>query len=336
MRMRVHFTSPNGMNAMMSHARSSTPTMAQNSSPAYPPSVADFYQHLNRSIFRSLGDSVPALAQQYGDTYLADFEFHLQLLRAAFPEKPWPKWVADGYVGLNKAILREEQGFRETGRYSAGIEDLDQVKQDVYDNANVMEKFYLVGLYCTYFLWHHHYRILNFFRNEFLLAPGNTPRTSAEWGVGHGLLTFEALKTWPEASTVLADISCHSLGFSQALLTSAGMWPRCSTVFGDVLATPQPVVDRLICSELLEHVPDPRALLIRVCESLSDRGIAYITGAINAPQPDHVFLFNSSEELLGLVESCGLRVRSHLSVCHPNREGDEKPPTVLALVAGRA
>lgn len=301
---------------------------------SFPPSVEQFCQHLNRSLFRSLGDYVPVLARERGSAYLDDFESHLRLLQDAFPAKPWPKWASDGYVALNKAILQEESEFRETGRYSAGVEDLEQVKHDIYDNPAVMERFYLVGLYCTYFLWPHHVLILDYFRREFL-GSGDAPSTCAEWGVGHGMLTLEALRAWPAATSVLADLSPHSLGFSQSLLTAAGLWPRCSAILGDVLTTPLPAVDRLICSELLEHVPDPMALLARVRECLTPTGRVYLTGAINAPQPDHVFLIRTARELLNMARSAGLEVFSHLAVCHPSRAGDPQAPTVLALVAGR-
>jgi hypothetical protein len=302
---------------------------------ALSPLVGEFYERVNRSLFRSLGESLPALVQEYGPPYLDDFERRLQILRDAFPAKPWPNWAADGYIAFNKSILKEEAGFKETGQYSAAAEDLDDVIDDVYHNPQVMERFYLVGLYCTYFLWPHHYQVLNFYRRNFVHAPAPAPQTFAEWGVGHGLLAYEALKLWDGAQAVIADLSPHSLAFSESLLRATGLWFRCRAVEGDVMTADLAPVDRLVCSELLEHVPDPVGLLSRIRECLNPGGITYLTGAINAPQPDHVFLFESAGDLLETVRKSGFIIDSHLSVCHPNRARESKPPTVLALVARR-
>jgi SAM-dependent methyltransferase len=301
-----------------------------------PRRLAEFHARLDRSVFRSLGAAVGGLADQFGAEYLDDFESHLELLRSAFPEKPWPDWAVQGFVNLNKAILKEEMHFRQTGQYAARPEDLERVTEEVYDNEEVMERYYLVGLYCTYFLWPHHYRILRFYRQSFLQA-GPPPARLAEWGVGHGLLALEALRRWPAAGAALLDLSRFSLAFAERLLNAAGVGERCQSRLGDVLELPDlPRVDRLICSELLEHVPDPGRLLDRVREALAPGGLAYLTGAINAAQPDHVYLFTSDEQLLGMLRDHGLTAREHLTACHPSREHEARPPAVVAMVVERA
>jgi 2-polyprenyl-3-methyl-5-hydroxy-6-metoxy-1,4-benzoquinol methylase len=275
------------------------------------------------------------LAQQYGPAYLADFEDHLRLLRRAFDGKPWPDWAVRGYVSLTKKILVEEIGFRESGAYSAQPDDLARIIDEVYDNEDVMDRYYLVGLYCTYFLWPHHYKILEFYRTTFLQT-GAPPEQISEWGVGHGLLSLEALRTWPHARAALVDISRFSLDFSQRLLEAAGVGVRCQYQRDNVMdMTALPVVDRIICSELLEHVPDPNRLLKQVYDGLRPGGCAYLTGAINAAQPDHIFLFTTSDELFQMVESHGFRINAHLTTSHPNREHELHPPSVLALVVDR-
>jgi ubiquinone/menaquinone biosynthesis C-methylase UbiE len=303
-----------------------------------PPLVQTFHARLNRSLFMTLGAAISDLTRDYGPAYLDDFERDLELLRAAFPEKPWPDWAVQGYVRLNKEILKEEMHFRQTGEYTAKPEDLGRVTEEVYDNEDVMDSYYLVGLYGTYFLWPHHYRVLDFFRRSFLRI-GPPPRRLAEWGVGHGLLTLEALRQWPEARALIVDVSKHSLGFAGRILGAAAVGGRCEPLQGDVLKlklADLPTADRIICSELLEHVPDPGLLLDRLCGALAPGGLAYLTGAINAAQPDHVYLFTSDRQLFRLVEDHGLVIKASLTACHPNREGSENPPAVLAMVVEAA
>jgi len=79
-------------------------------------------------------------------------------------------------------------------------------------------------------------------------------------------------------------------------------------------------------------VPDPDRLLERLRAALAPGGSAYLTGAINAAQPDHVYLFTSDEQLFRLMEKHGFRVRAHLMACHPNRQAERAPPAVVAMV----
>src|SRR5688572_5961778 len=302
-----------------------------------PSLVSAFQEHVGRSMFRSLGEPIVDLGREFGDVYFSDFESHLHLLQSAFPAKPWPRWSADGFIRFSKQILREEASFRETGQYSAAPEDFDKITEAIYDNGAVMEGYYLVGLYCSYFIWPHHYQILSFFRDAFLRSGHAAPKTLAEWGVGHGLYSLLALQQWPGAKAVLADISRHSLSFSEALMAAAGCLDGCKPCLGDVMKSwDEWPVDRMICGEMLEHVPDPGKLLEQIRDGLNPNGLAYLTGAINAPQSDHVSLFRSEAELLRLAGENGFRVRRHLLVCHPNRRHDANPPQVLAMVAERA
>jgi hypothetical protein len=87
---------------------------------------------------------------------------------------------------------------------------------------------------------------------------------------------------------------------------------------------------------LLEHVPEPKVLLDQVRHGLRPGGIAYLTGAVNAPQPDHISLFRSPEELTALVEGQGLQINRKLVVCPPKRKGRLNPPMVVAMVVESA
>ena len=294
--------------------------------------VSEFRARLDRSLFRSLGAGIADLANQYGEAYCQTFESHLELLRLAFPEKQWPEWAAQGYINLNKAILKEELSFRQSGQYAAKPEDLQRVTEEVYDNEAVMDGYYLVGLYCTYFLWPHHYRIFEFYRQSFLQV-GPPPKQMMEWGVGHGLLSLEALQFWPTARATLLDLSKFSLAFAQRLLQAGQVGERFRGRQGNVLElTEFPQTDRIICSELLEHVPEPDRLLEQLRGALAPGGLAYLTGAINAAQPDHVYLFTSDEQLFRMIENHGFVIKAHLTACHPNREGTHNPPAVVAMV----
>ncbi len=295
--------------------------------------LSDFKARLDGSLFRALGKGVDIIHAEFGSDYLTDFDHHLRLLRRAYPERPWPAWPANGYISFNRMVLKEELAFRESGTYSAGAEDMNRITADIYDSDEVMDGYYLVGLYATYFIWPHHYRMLDYYRRSFLGVEEGEVTRFAEWGVGHGLLSAAALARWPHARGWLFDLSAHSLGFARRLLDAAGHAGRCQFVQGDVVTEPElPVVDRLVCSEVLEHVPRPDLVLARVRAALAPGGRAFLTAAINAPQADHVHLFRSDKDVFAMADAAGLAVRSHLSVVHPNRAGEACPPQVVGMV----
>ena len=63
--------------------------------------------------------------------------------------------------------------------------------------------------------------------------------------------------------------------------------------------------DFISMCEVLEHVEDPLKLLNKLNYLLSPNGTAYITTPTNAPTIDHIYLFNNTDEIRGLIKSTG-------------------------------
>ena len=294
--------------------------------------IEELRRRLKSSMLPFLADAIEQLSTKPGyNELLADV---LDALKRSYPDKPWPNWAANGLLRFNRSVILEELKFRDSGKYSRNLDETDDINEAIYKSQDVMEGYYLVGLLLTYFTWIHHSRILDFYRSEFLARPGAVA-TGMEWGVGHGLLTWLAARAWPEATFTAGDLSPHSIEFSRRLLSAEGFGDRVHYVQGDVLSDDLvlPRVDRLICSELLEHVSDPAKVTRRVASCLNPQGLAFITAAVNAPQEDHVFLFRSADEVAELIAASGLTIERALPVVHPNSEGRAEPPTVLAVVA---
>lgn len=294
--------------------------------------VKELQKKLKNSFFSFLASSMDVLEMTYGNDYLIDAERYLQLLKKTFPSKNFIEWALDGFITFNREILKEEKVFKEKGHYSAGVYDFERVCNEVYKNPDIMKGYYLVGMFLSYFCWQHHYELLSFYRKNFLESTDSIPHTVMEWGVGHGLLTLLALSSWPKVKSIVYDISPYSLKFSQKLFFTAGYDANCKYRIGDVLKESVPCVDRLICGELLEHVPDPKSLMNKVYRSLRPGGLAFVTGAVNSAQHDHVYLFRSPEEIYSLANECNLNITSSIAVVHPSRKGHELEPTVVAMI----
>ncbi len=286
---------------------------------------------LKASVLPFLGHSLDRLA----DDRQAELDELLLLLHRAFPEQPSPGWAVKATLRFNRMIIAEELDYRERAAYRRAPQDAADVNQLIYQSAETMTGFYLAGLLLSYFTWPHHTALLSFYRESFLT--GRKPGTVMEWGVGHGLFTLHAKRQWPNASLVALDISEHSLDFTKRLLEADGTSCRPQFVLGDILAESLvlPTVDRLVCAEVLEHVADPKALLQRVADCLLPGGVTFLTAAINAPQPDHIFHFRDAGEVEELVRAAGLVIRAKRSLTHPHRARQSEAPTVLALIAAK-
>ena len=95
--------------------------------------------------------------------------------------------------------------------------------------------------------------------------------------------------------------------------------------------------DTLICEELLEHVERPDLLLEQLLRLVEPGGSAYITGAITAAAPDHIYEFQGPEEVLAMARAAGWEVRDHL--CAEGRamtSAAKGPPRVVAMLLSRA
>lgn len=296
--------------------------------------VQEYRLALKASMLPYLADAIDSLSKEL--RYVELLGEILMLLKRGFAEKDWPKWAAGGTMKFNRSVIQAEIQFRETNQYSHSRADFEVVNDAVYKDEQVMEGYYLVGLLLSYFTWVHQYWMLKFFQDAFLARRGSV-ESIMEFGVGHGLFSLLAARQWREAKITVTDISQHSLAFTRRLLMADGKVDGAIYQQFDVMKSkPLPRVDRLICSEVLEHVPDPLALLRLIRESLQSHGFAFVTAAINAPQVDHIYLFTSREEVEAMVQEAGLVVLSALPVAHPNQTGNKTPPTVLAMVLAQA
>jgi 2-polyprenyl-3-methyl-5-hydroxy-6-metoxy-1,4-benzoquinol methylase len=136
-----------------------------------------------------------------------------------------------------------------------------------------------------------------------------------EIGVGHGLLTREALRRSREAHVTLVDISPASLKVAARMLTAFGIAAeRVDLVLGDFLADDMrlPAPDLLVLGEVLEHVDEPARFLARARALLAPDGRIFLSTCANCPAPDHVYLFHDADEIRALVRDAGLTIEREI------------------------
>ena len=59
--------------------------------------------------------------------------------------------------------------------------------------------------------------------------------------------------------------------------------------------------DFIVLGEVLEHLDEPKQILVKLSKLLKPGGLLWITTPTNAPALDHVYLFNTKEEVVKLI-----------------------------------
>jgi 2-polyprenyl-3-methyl-5-hydroxy-6-metoxy-1,4-benzoquinol methylase len=170
-----------------------------------------------------------------------------------------------------------------------------------------MFDLYLPGILLSQFLWSHHYRQLQFFRERYV-PKASGARLFYDVGVGTGFYSKEMLVALRQVRGIGCDISEHSLGHTTRMLDRWGLAARFEPRWVDILEARLPPADCIVSVEVLEHLEDPPAFLRALHRMLRPGGVGYITAAINAPNADHIYLYRSIAEVTREIEEAGFRV----------------------------
>lgn len=220
-------------------------------------------------------------------------------------------YAVDAYLKMCGNMLRCQVDFMRTGRYP--VESSDQANQTVYSSDSEMLS-YMVGLGISQFLWNTHYEMFSFFSTAMRERSGSIG-SYLEIGPGHGLLLEKALALGVDLKEVVAvDISPTSLELARAII--AHSMPDKSNVrfvLGDILKIDLGrQFDFIAMGEVLEHVNQPNTLLIRLKQMLAPEGRGFISTCANCPAIDHVYQFDTVEQIRELITSSGLVIEKDL------------------------
>lgn len=249
----------------------------------------------------------------------------LRQRQAEFGE-PWVQELGrliDSFVGktqenLDKAIhgyiefaldgMRLQKKFEKTRQYEP--KSYDEAKAQVYDDEQYMFDKYLPGILLSHYLWPHHYKQLQFF--DRVIAPKLTAMDVLNFcdvGPGTGFYTRQVLERCSNATGNVFDISLHSLEFSRRQVTAFGVSDRFTLQQRDIIANPpQEKFDFLMSVEVLEHLEDPIAFLKALKSMMKPNAYGFITAAVTAANDDHIYLYNTGDEVADQLEEVGFEV----------------------------
>jgi 2-polyprenyl-3-methyl-5-hydroxy-6-metoxy-1,4-benzoquinol methylase len=274
--------------------------------------VESFSEQLSKK-YPMFGGVVMQAYETFGDEWAEEFADALGRMFGVTVGEGWAEAIK-GYGLFSMDALRYQAFLEKNGRYK--FSNYDEVKADRWDNAEFMLNNYMPGMFISYYLWPHHYRLIRHYRDVVLaeLAIHESSYTTfCEVGVGTGIYSRETLKRLPKAIGTGYDISEHSLSFCRRGMRAFGAEDRFTLDKRDVLSNPPPATDFLICQEVLEHLDNPAGFCKGLFAMIRPGGAAYITAAINAGHSDHIYLYKSSREARAQLEEAGFTVESEVS-----------------------
>jgi 2-polyprenyl-3-methyl-5-hydroxy-6-metoxy-1,4-benzoquinol methylase len=215
-------------------------------------------------------------------------------------------YAIDCYLQMIADMNSETVEFLRSGKYSSST--FREVNERVYARPEIME-YYMHGLILSQFLWKHHYLMFDYFITHFP-EYAKTPGTYLEVGVGHGFLLSKAIEVLDVNTQVTAmDISETSIKLAKSFVGN----DRVDYRLQDILTFDEDrKFDFIVLGEVLEHVEQPLELLVKLHGLLAPDGVFFFTTPTNAPAIDHIYLFNTVEEVREMVEKAGFHIGSEL------------------------
>jgi 2-polyprenyl-3-methyl-5-hydroxy-6-metoxy-1,4-benzoquinol methylase len=234
------------------------------------------------------------------------------------------------FIALSEEFVLLQIELDRTGRYR--YSSFDEVRDKVYDNAELMDHQYLNGLFLSQAFWVNHSKIHDYFVDAF--CDGNLPSgTVLEVPSGTGIFIAEFSRRNPGWTAIGMDLSEHSVAFSREIVAlTPGASARVER--GDVFELPDDArYARIICGELLEHLENPEELLGKLASLIAQDGKLFVTTAIWAASIDHIYLYESTQEARDMLqEYFAIESELALNVREAHGPEDEKTPINYACV----
>jgi len=221
------------------------------------------------------------------------------------------EYLAESYLVVVGDTLREQIYFQKHKKYRYST--FDEVAKDVYFNKEYMSH-YMYGIALTTYFWPNHLAMWRFF-NETL--PRDKKGKYLEIGPGHGCFFTTAIDESSYDSFLGIDVSETSVQQTTELVNHRrrGKPARPFEIRNmDFLSADVPArsFDAVVMGEVLEHVERPDLMMKQICNVAKDDAYIYISTCIDSPIVDHIYLFESTEELEKLFNDCGLKIVKEL------------------------
>ena len=211
------------------------------------------------------------------------------------------------------------------------FDNFGDVRDKILNNSEVMLGRYLNGVLLSQAFWshskYHDFFIEKFCSNDLIGAVLDVP-------VGTGFFLSEFMRLNPGWKYFGADLSPNSVQYAKKLTGLCHPGVEADIRLADVFELDESIkFDRIICSELMEHLEHPEKLMKKLSKLIKDDGKIYLTAAIWIAYIDHIYLFKSVNEVKEMIRPY-FQIQKEISFCvKPGQSPDsEKIPTNFGCV----
>jgi ubiquinone/menaquinone biosynthesis C-methylase UbiE len=272
------------------------------------PLAADAFRTLPE--IQAAFSGVVASARSYDDDFWPDAEARCQeiLYLCGGDHQKFKAAVAE-WVNFSYEFLVRQRAFLKKGHYAS--DSFETVRKELYDDDEKMRNFYLMALMFSFLFSSNYVGFFSFFRRQ-MISRVRGAHSVCDVGCGHGVYLTQMMLAEPGSQGVGVDISAGSLETASRLLSFRGIdASRYRLSQGDVqerLPVDDASQDAVTCFEVIEHLERPGAALAELRRILKPGGTLCMSTAIRLESVDHIYLFNSPDEVRQLVESQGFTI----------------------------
>lgn len=293
------------------------------------PQIYSFYTYLGKKAPYLCG-IFAKMYNEFGLTWAKRFE---QELITVFQNDTQKLELAfDGYIKFAVEGMVLQKRFNKTRCYEN--KTYEQAALEVYQNRDYMFSLYLPGILLSHYLWRHHYLQLEYFYSDFVpLIQKHGGDSFFDIGTGTGFYSKEMLRQLKQGSGNGFDLSPFSLEYTTNTLTAWGLAERYQTNLIDIFKV-NVKAPFIVNIEVLEHLEDPQSFLNHLYQLMMPKGYGFISAAINAPNADHIYLYNDMNEVLSQLEEAGFEIVSYREdkAYEPKKEDELVPINGVAIV----
>lgn len=254
----------------------------------------------NRFSFKKINEFLDKKNQEELNDISSKIEF---LLRKSDSGRLSMIDLVESYIEMNKSLLVEKMFFLKNRRYR--YNKFDDALKNVYQNDELMNN-YLIWIFISNLIHENHTSLFNFFVRNVRGCQGNK---YLEVGVGHGLFFQKVLDLNLFNEYTGIDVSESSISMTSEFLDYMGTKSDFKLIHKDIFDfNSQEKFDFISCGEVIEHVENPSAFLKKFNDLLSENGKIYISTATNSPFPDHIYLFQKTDDIEAIIYEAGFVV----------------------------
>ena len=213
-------------------------------------------------------------------------------------------YAINAYLKLCSDMMISQKYFLKYKKYPVDNEKI--AYENVYNNLNQM-KSYMIGLAISQFLWSTHYAMYSFFIKK-IIQERSKVKNYLEVGPGHGLFLTQALEKLDKKTNFeIVDISKTSIKITKSIVNlinkkKLNINYKQKNVFN---ITKSKKFDFITMGEVLEHVAEPKKLLIKLKSLVTKNGSIFISTCVDCPSIDHIYHFKTVQEIEKMIKESG-------------------------------